>query len=111
MDANQAKADASMKTYMQEMKDSMQEIMAKIEDSLREEIKSGQAEMRTTVSAFGDKMGALIAGMKDGQKKTVACQETMEARLECKEPSSKEMESEVEPREVPKEHAQSDLRE
>jgi hypothetical protein len=62
--------------------------------------------MRSTVSALGDKMGALKAGLKDGQKEMVACQETTEAFLECKEPTSKEMESEVaEHEEVPMESA------
>jgi hypothetical protein len=72
MDANQVKTDTSMKTYMQETKASMQEVTAKIEDSLREEIKHGQVEMRSTVSVLGDKMSALITGMKDGQKETMA---------------------------------------
>jgi hypothetical protein len=51
------------------------------------------------------KMSALIAGMKDGQKEAVACQEMTEARLECKEPSPEEIEFEVECQEVPMEDA------
>jgi hypothetical protein len=118
MDANQVKADASMKTHRQEiiakihanqektMAESrawQKKIQAKAEASRK--IKSGQAEMRSTVNAFGDKMGALIAGMKDGQTEIMACQEMMEAHLECKEPSLKEMEFGAENQEVPKEHA------
>jgi hypothetical protein len=38
-------------------------------------------------------------------KETIACKETTEARLECEEPTSMDMESEAEHREVSKEHA------
>jgi hypothetical protein len=38
MDANQAKADVNIKTYMQETKANMEKITAKIEDNLKEEI-------------------------------------------------------------------------
>jgi hypothetical protein len=49
-------------------------------------------------------MGALIAGMKDGHKETMACQVTMEAYQETKKPKP-DVESEAERREVPTEEA------
>jgi hypothetical protein len=51
---------------------------------MREEIKSGQEKMKSTVTA---KMDALIADRKNDRKET-SCQETMEARLEYEEPAS-----------------------
>jgi hypothetical protein len=50
------------------------------------------------------KMDAWPAEMKDGRKEKIACQETTEARLECKEPTSVDMKSEAEHREIPTEH-------
>jgi hypothetical protein len=93
---------------MQEMMTEMianQETLVKIKDILREEIKSGQVEMRSTVSALGNKMGALIAGMKDGQKEMVACRVTTEACQEKKKRKPDNVESEVERRDVPMEEA------
>jgi hypothetical protein len=46
-----------------------------------------------------------VTDMKDGQKEMMACQETTEACLECKKPTSVDMEPEVEHQEVPKEDA------
>jgi hypothetical protein len=39
--------------------------MKVIQEQIREEIKSGQAEMRSTVSAIEEKMDAWIADMKN----------------------------------------------
>jgi hypothetical protein len=60
-------------------------------NEIREEIKSGQREMKSIVNAW-------IADMKDGRKETMA-------HLEYKEKTSVDMEPEVEHREVPKEEA------
>jgi hypothetical protein len=54
---------------------------------LREEIKSGQEEMKSTINAFQEKMDASIANRKNDIKET-SCQETTNACLECKEPAS-----------------------
>jgi hypothetical protein len=84
------------------------EIKADQEDlkEMREEIKSGQVEMKSTVSAIEEEMDAWIANMRDGRKEVIACQETTEARLEYKEPTLVDMESEAEYQEVPKEEAE-----
>jgi hypothetical protein len=74
-------------------------------ECLREEIKSGQAEMRSTANAFQEKMDTWIANMRDDRKETMSCQLTTEACLESKEPNPEDMESEVEHREVPTEEA------
>jgi hypothetical protein len=75
-----------------------------IQGTLISRIDANQAEMRSTVSALVERIGSLLAGMKDS-KKAMAYQETTEACLECKEPSPEEIESEVERREVPMEDA------
>jgi hypothetical protein len=99
MDANQARADANMKTHIQEiiakMEDNYERMMAEIlaeTEVIRSRTKARQEKrMESNFTAF------LI--------ETVACQETTEARLRCKEPISEDMESGAEHREVPKEHA------
>jgi hypothetical protein len=52
------------------------------------EIKSGQAELRSIVNAW-------LTDMRNTPKETMACQETMEARLEEKKPASMDMTPEV----------------
>jgi hypothetical protein len=61
---------------------------------VREEFKSGQAEMRYTISAVEVKMEAAVHSLRAWRKETMACQGTTEARLECKEPTSEDMEAE-----------------
>jgi hypothetical protein len=108
MDAN-TKANQEIKADEEQMKETMERqigsLVSRMEadrktnrDELREEIKSGQAEMKSIVNAW-------IQDMKDGRKKAVVCQETTEARLECEEPTSVDMESESEQREFPKKNA------
>jgi hypothetical protein len=63
-----------------------------------EEIKSGQAEMRSIVNAW-------IADMMKDRKETMSCQVTTAACLDSKEQNPEDMESEVEHREVPTEDA------
>jgi hypothetical protein len=58
---------------------------------MKEEIKSGQAEMKSTVNAFQEKMVVSIANRRNNRKETMFCQETAEARVECKEPTSGDM--------------------
>jgi hypothetical protein len=81
---------------------------AKIEDNqaktdvklkeMSEEIKSGEAEIRSIVNAW-------IANMRVDRKETVSCQVTTEACLDSKELNSEDMKSEVEHREVPTEES------
>jgi RNA polymerase subunit RPABC4/transcription elongation factor Spt4 len=52
-----------------------------------------------------EKMEAAIHSLRSWRKKTMTYQEMMEACLECKELTSKDMESEAKHWEVPKEHA------
>jgi hypothetical protein len=61
--------------------------------SLREEIKSGQSQIRSTVSAFQEKTDAWIADMKDGRKERTACQEATEANPEKMELNPEMMQS------------------
>jgi hypothetical protein len=57
IDANQAKAEANTKA-------NQAEILAR----MREDIKSGQAEMRSILDAW-------LTNLKDGRKETTACQQ------------------------------------
>jgi hypothetical protein len=43
--------------------------------------------------------------MREWRQETIACQDVTEARLECKKPTSVNMESEVDHQEVPTEEA------
>jgi hypothetical protein len=53
---------------------------------MREDIKSGQAEVRSIVRAIKEKMDAWIANMKDDREETVACQYAVETSLKKMEP-------------------------
>jgi hypothetical protein len=65
---------------------------------MREEIQSGQAEMRFIINAW-------IADMKKDRKETMSCQVRTEVCLNSKELNPEDMESEVEHQEVPTEEA------
>jgi enoyl reductase-like protein len=78
MDASQTKRDESHEGMDVNVKE------------IREEIKSGQAEMKFTVNAFQEKKDTPIVNRKDDQKET-SCQETMAAGLEYEEPASGDM--------------------
>jgi hypothetical protein len=118
MDANMAKMDANqarLEAIQAETKTNREEMLARIDVnrermnvSLKEEMKSGQAEIRSTVNALIGKMDAWFTEMKDGRRETMACQEATEANPEktevcvnSKEPSPEEIESESERQEVP----------
>jgi hypothetical protein len=111
MDPKQAKMDTKMKTY-QEM---LVKTEARIEDNnekfevlqgtLISQIDANQAEMKSTVSILVGKMDAWRAEIKDEQKEMMACQVTLEACLDSKEPNLEDMESEVDRPEVPMEEA------
>jgi hypothetical protein len=79
INANQAKANANLK-------------------EMREEIKSGQVEMRSIVNTW-------IVDMKKDRKETMSYQVTMMACLDSKELNPEDMESEAEHREVPMKEA------
>jgi hypothetical protein len=78
MNANQAKTDVNLK-------------------EIREEIQSGQAEMRSIVNVW-------MADMNKDGKKTTSCKVMTVACLDIQELNPEDMESEVEHREVPKEN-------
>jgi hypothetical protein len=59
--------------------------------AMREDIKSGQAEMRSIVGAIEEKMDVWVAHRRDDQKGRMSCQEMMEALLECEELTSADM--------------------
>jgi hypothetical protein len=54
-------------------------------------IKSCEAEMKSTVNAFQEKMDASIASRKDDREEIMSCQEKMEPCLECDEPVSEDI--------------------
>jgi hypothetical protein len=85
-----AKADANQR----EMKEEMKEVM-----------KAQMASLLSWMDIHHEKMEAAIHTLRTWRKEMMACQEMVEACLECKEPTSEDMESEAEHWEVPKEHA------
>jgi hypothetical protein len=116
MDASQAKADAHQAKTQERMDantKAMQEYQAKSDSDRKDdkkerkadkeemlaEIKSGQAEMRAIIKAWS-------SDLKIIGEETTACQETMDARLEVKEPAPVDMTPEVaDDQEVPVEDA------
>jgi hypothetical protein len=94
---------------MQEKAEADREILKGITEantkSMREDIKIGQAEIRSIVGAFQEKLDACVASRRDDQKETMSFQETTEAHLECDEQTPVTMESEEKHQEAPKEDA------
>jgi hypothetical protein len=78
-------------------------------EGIEAERKAGHEEMMTKLDAHQAKMGVahkeMMAGMRAWRKEENAGQKTTEARLECKEPTSEDMKSGADHREVPKKHA------
>jgi hypothetical protein len=68
--------------------------------SLREESQSGQAEMKSTVSATEEKVEAAIHFPRTWRKETMARLEMTEESLECKKPFSEDMEPNTEHQET-----------
>jgi hypothetical protein len=102
-----ARMDAKRKDGPEEMKeDLLARLEARIEANqaktntnlkeMREEIKCGQAKMRSILNAW-------IADMKKDRKEAVSCQVTMAACLDSKKLNPEDMKSEVEHREIPTE--------
>jgi hypothetical protein len=58
---------------------------------LKEDIISGEAEVRFIVRAFHEKMDTCVASWRDDREETMPCEETMEPCLECEEPISVDM--------------------
>jgi hypothetical protein len=91
MDANQTKTDDNQEGMDVNLKE------------MREEVKSGQAEMKFTVNAFQEKMDASIANRKGDREETTACQVAMETSPRKMEPNSGEQEAVVERQKIPNE--------
>jgi hypothetical protein len=78
----------SHREHMQQMMVRMDASQAMVDDNLRkmkEEMRSGQVEIKSTVSAFEEKMEAWIADVK-------ACPEVMEANPEKRDPNPEKLE-------------------
>jgi hypothetical protein len=93
--ADQEKADVDRKADRELLKG----IMDANAKSMRQEIKCGQAEIRSTVRGFQQKMDACVTDMKNAQKETTACHDEMEASLKKMEPNPGEKETAVEQQE------------
>jgi hypothetical protein len=90
----QERMNANIKTMQEKADANRGQMLAKIDantEAMRQDIKSGQAEMRSRVGHIEEKMDAWIANMRDDEKERTSLQETMEACLECKEPTSADM--------------------
>jgi hypothetical protein len=100
--ADQAKAEADGKADREKM-----------EDRLKEKIKTIQTKMKAHMQEIMEaQFGSLAAQLRTCRTEMMVCQqETTLASLESKEQGPKEMESEAEHREVPKEEvAEKSLR-
>jgi hypothetical protein len=72
---------------------------------MKEDMKVDREERKAEMKAIQDKrMEAAIPAMRTWRKEVMAYQEMTEAHLECKEPTSENMESESEHWEVPNGH-------
>jgi hypothetical protein len=87
-----------IETDRQEMMVRMDANQERMNASLREEMQSAQAEMRSAVNAW-------ITDMKKDRKETMFCKVTTEACLGSKELNQEDMESEGEHGDVPTEEA------
>jgi hypothetical protein len=103
--ADQEKADANRKadqekadTNRQADRELLKGIMDANVKSMREDIRCGQAEMRSILDAW-------ITDIKDARIKTTACQEVTGANPEKIEPNPGKMQSAEEHQEIPKEDA------
>jgi hypothetical protein len=78
----------------QEIRSCQEHMDVKLKE-MREEIKYGQAEMRSIVDAW-------MTNVNDARRKTTACQETTKANTEKTEPDPGMMQSIKEHQEIPK---------
>jgi hypothetical protein len=103
MDANQAGGMKAMHKHMEADREVLKEIMNANTKTMREDIKSDQAEMRSTIDAFKEKMDAWIANRKTDRKETTACHVEMEASIKKMESNSGEKEAVLERQKIPNE--------
>jgi hypothetical protein len=89
-------------------KQEMMEMMEMMKAMLAETLAKWEAERKADrEERMKANMDACMAGIKDNQEETTACQETMEARLEKETPASEDMTPEVaHEQEVPLEDAE-----
>jgi hypothetical protein len=80
-------------------------MLAIIEARMDTYTKTIQESMDAMHKKMMARMDAWLTDMNDNREQTIACQETMDACLECKEPGSAEMKLEVADEEVPLEDA------
>jgi hypothetical protein len=71
----------------------------------REERKDEQENVKGMMEEIMTRVNHETQSLQKACKETMACQETTEACLECKEPASDKMEYEVEHQEAPEEDA------
>jgi hypothetical protein len=69
----------------------------------QEDIKCGQAEMRSAIGAYEEKMDAWIGNRKKDPKETKACHNEMKASIKKMEPNSGEKKAVVERQKIPNE--------
>jgi hypothetical protein len=93
-EADREERKAERKADREDLKEMMEEMMNITLKEMRQEIKSGQTEMRSC-----------IADMKYDRNETTSCQIKTEACLDSKELNPEDMKSEVEHREVHTEEA------
>jgi hypothetical protein len=116
--ANQEKADANMETNQEmltrmeakmdiNLKEMKEEMLAKMEARMEDNNEKSEILQNTLVSwmYIHQRSWRPQFTPRSWRKEAMACQETMEVHLKCKELTSQDMECEAEHQEVPKEHA------
>jgi hypothetical protein len=92
--ANREKTEARIETCQEQIN---AEIKTDLEDVEATDLEANPEETEAVVELqeiTNEK--AAIHSLREWRKETMACQETTEARLECKEPTSEDMEPETE---------------
>jgi hypothetical protein len=103
MKSNQEKVEANRKADCEVLKEMMDANTKAIQEEILARMDASKKAVQKKMDRHQENMEAWIVDKMDGQKETMACKEMMEAYLECKEPTSMDMESEAEHREVPEE--------
>jgi hypothetical protein len=85
----------------QEMMEMMKAMLAETLEKMEADRKADHEEMMAMIKAWGKMLDAWSTDTKANGEETMACQETMEVRLEEEEPTSVEMKPEVAHEEVP----------
>jgi hypothetical protein len=104
IEANQAKMDASQ-ARLGAIQAETKAILKEMKEDNNEKFEVLQGTLVFRVDIHQEKTEATVHSLSTWRRETMACQEMTEANLECKEPTSEDMEPKVEDQKAPKEGA------